>query len=266
MEPKYKKVHSSVRSEVEIPLIHKGKSNGVLEVAFDKYKEVDFELLETLIPVSFALAGILEINESKTEIKQSYRYMVQQLQSVTEIYHLESAEHMDRIGNISRFLSVKMGFDSDFQEDVSVFSRLHDIGKLKVPIEILAKPSSLTETEMNIVKKHPVWGAEIIGKAKWLETARNICLHHHEKWNGAGYPCGLSGNNISMEGQIVSIADVYDALRSPRTYKKGMSHKEAMDIIEFGDERVSPQHFNPLLLKIFIENNKEIEKIFNETN
>jgi len=258
----YVPVHPSVVSEVEIPLLHRGKANGILEVAFDRRTPRNDDLLETLLPVASALGSLIEAENAHIEIKDSYRYLVRKLQSVTEIYHLESADHMDRIGAYSRLAARILGKNEEEQEDIEVFSRLHDIGKLRVPLSILAKPGKLTDEEMKIVRNHPLWGAELIGGAKWLDMARKICLSHHEKWDGSGYPLGLSGDEIPWEGQVVALADVYDALRSRRVYKDRMAHEEAVRIILHGDGRTAPEHFSPLMLDFFREHHEELDKIY----
>jgi HD-GYP domain-containing protein (c-di-GMP phosphodiesterase class II) len=115
---------------------------------------------------------------------------------------------------------------------------------------------------MAIVEMHPRWGAEIIGDARWLEMARKICLTHHEKWDGSGYPLGLAGDAVPWEGQVVALADVYDALRSSRVYKGAMSHGDAVRVILSGDGRTSPDHFSPAMLKFFRENHEKMDEIF----
>jgi len=258
----YVPVHPSVVSEVEIPLLHRGKTNGILEVAFDRRTPRNDDLLETLLPVASALGSLIEAENAHIEIQDSYRYLVRKLQSVTEIYHLESADHMDRIGAYSRLAARILGKSKEEQDDIEVFSRLHDIGKLRVPLSILAKPGKLTEEEMKIVRNHPLWGAELIGGAKWLDMARRICLSHHEKWDGSGYPLGLSGAEIPWEGQVVALADTYDALRSRRVYKDRMAHEEAVRILLHGDGRTEPEHFSPLMLDFFREHHEDMDDIY----
>ncbi len=261
-EGEYLEVHPLVVTEVEIPLFHLGNPKGVLEVAFDRKEIRNDDLLETLLPVASALAGFLEVEDAHGEIRNSYRYLAEKLQSVTEIYHLETADHMDRMGAYSRLLARALGRSAEEQEDIAVFSRLHDIGKLRIPLEILAKPGSLTEDEREVVQVHPLWGAELIGGGRWLEMARRICLTHHEKWDGSGYPVGLAGDAIPWEGQVVALGDIYDALRSRRVYKERMSHEEAARIILQGDGRTKPEHFSPEVLEVFLNFSEEMNLIF----
>ena len=262
-EKDYVLVHKQVISELEIPLLYRGESKGILEVAFDTYQIKNEELIETLLPVASAISSLLEIELAHVEIKESYKYLVKKLQHVTEIYHLESADHMERISKYVRFLAQLLNKTKEEQDDIDIFSRLHDIGKLRIPLSILAKNGPLTEEEMDIIRTHPLCGAELVGNAKWLNMARTICLTHHEKWDGSGYPIGLKEDNIPWEGQVVALADVYDALRSVRVYKNSMSHNDAVNVILNGDGRTKPEHFNPLLLKLFKEYHYEFDNIFN---
>ena len=262
-DPDYYQIHPEVVSEVEIPLIHRGKGVGVLEVAFaGEPRPEDRELVETLMPVASTIAGLLDVLDAKKDVKESYRYLTEKLRSVTEIYHLETGDHMDRIGAFSRLAAAALGKSREEQNDIALFSRLHDIGKLRIPMSILGKDGPLTDEEMAIVEMHPRWGAEIIGDARWLEMARKICLTHHEKWDGSGYPRGLAGDAVPWEGQVVALADVYDALRSSRVYKGAMSHGDAVRVILSGDGRTSPDHFSPAMLKLFRENHEKMDEIF----
>jgi CheY-like chemotaxis protein len=128
---------------------------------------------------------------------------------------------------------------------------MHDVGKIGVPDHILQKNGPLTPEEWLIVKKHPLIGAGIIGRHdnELLEMARVIALTHHEKWDGSGYPRGLHGETIPVEGRIVAIADVFDALTSDRVYRRAFSVEKAVEMML--EERT--RHFDPVLLDAFME-------------
>jgi putative two-component system response regulator len=137
-------------------------------------------------------------------------------------------------------------------------AQLHDVGKIVVPDHILNKPGKLTAEEFDIVKKHCSEGLSIINEIKlksdddgFLDYAAKFAGYHHEKWNGSGYPFGLSGEDIPLEGRVLAIADVYDALVSERPYKKPFSHEEAVKIIN----ESSGTHFDPKCVEVF--NNAE---------
>ncbi len=261
-DPEYFRLHENVQTEAILPLLEMGQVIGILELAFDRRTPRNEELLETLHPVTSALAGLIGAEYLHREILDSYRYLAEKLQSITGIHHYETAEHTERIGEYSRLATQWLGRSREDQENIFVFARLHDLGKLRVPVEILTKPGALTPEEMDVIRRHPEWGREIIGDARWLEMARRICMTHHERWDGSGYPLGLRGDEIPWEGQVVALADVYDALRSPRAYKQGMSHEDAYRVILEGDGRTMPEHFNPAMLECFREHHREMERIF----
>ncbi|WP_300524141.1 HD domain-containing phosphohydrolase, partial [Aminiphilus sp.] len=261
-DPEYLKVDSRVASEVEIPILHGGRSLGVIEIAFDEKRSRDEALLETLLPVATALGGLLSAERSARDLRASYHYLAEKLATVTGIYHDETAEHLGRMEAYCREVASWLGRSQEEQEGIALFARLHDIGKIRVPLSLLSKPGALTPEEFEIVRKHTLWGAELIGDAPWVAVGKRICLSHHEKWDGSGYPLGLSGESIPWEGRVVALADVYDALRSPRVYKQGMNHARAVEIILAGDGRTSPGHFDPEVLRLFRERHGTFEKIF----
>ncbi len=263
-EGEYFPLHPRVMTEVEIPLIQAGEALGVVEVAFDTPRPYDPDMLELLTPITSALAGFLHGEKAHREIRQSYNYLAERLLVITGIYHDETAGHLQRMGNYCRFLAAAWGRTEDEQDRIALFARLHDIGKVRVPMEILGKPGVLTEEEFAVVKHHPEWGAEILGDAAWLAMARQICLSHHEKWDGSGYPRGLRGEEIPWEGQVTALADIYDALRARRVYKPPMSHEEAVRVLLEGDRRVRPEHFNPVLLEIFRHSASTMDQIFRQ--
>ncbi len=243
-----------------LPLSHAGKMVGGMYVAFDSYMDRE-TLMSALKPVASSLAGFIDARMSREEIRNSYQYLANKFQDITGIYHNETMEHVGRIGDLSALIARGIGAMESEVDELIIFARLHDMGKIKVPSEILMKDGPLTHEEYNIVKNHTTWGAEIVGDAHWLVTARNICLTHHEKWDGSGYPHGLKGHEIPMEGAIVALADIYDALRSPRSYKAALTHEEVVTIILEGNGRTQPEHFNPEVLRWFARNHEKLNEV-----
>lgn len=197
------------------------------------------------------------------ELQQSYFCFAKQLSFIAENYDQETGNHIERVGILSAFIAEKFGLEKEKVNLIRVFAPLHDIGKILIPQNILNKRGRLTDEEFEIVKKHTIYGAKLIGKDPFFEVARNIALYHHEKYDGSGYPFGLRGDEIPIEAQIVALVDVYDALRSERPYKKAYSHFETLEILFKGDDRTSHFHFNPRLLSILLKHSKEIDNLWN---
>ena len=209
---------------------------------------------EVLRRFALTLGGLLHANELLTEVRSSFHYFALRMQAFTEIYHEETGGHIARVGEYAAFIARELGKDDPYIEDIRIYAQLHDLGKVRVSREILTKPGALSKPEFEEMKRHAPYGAEMLGDSSWLEMARNICRYHHERWDGSGYPQGLSGDDIPLEGRIVSICDVYDALREARSYKPAFTHEDACRIILEGDGRVMPGHFDPMVLDVFRRN------------
>lgn len=159
----------------------------------------------------------------------------------------------------------KLGIDENFLRQVEKAAPMHDLGKIAIDDAILRKPGKYTEEEYAQMKKHPLEGAKIVESIlkdveddDFLQITKNIALYHHEKWNGQGYPFGLSETNIPLEARIMALADVFDALVSKRCYKEAFSYDKAFSIIE---EDLG-EHFDPELGKIFLECRRELEELY----
>ncbi|MDK2972988.1 MAG: cyclic di-GMP phosphodiesterase, partial [Candidatus Sumerlaeota bacterium] len=145
----------------------------------------------------------------------------------------DTGRHILRVGTLASSISATLDVDHDFVSSIYTAAQLHDIGKIAIPDKILLKPGKLTNEEFEIMKGHTTLGAEIVqgSPAPLLQLASEIALSHHERWNGKGYPYGLAGEEIPLSSRITSIADVYDALRSERPYKKAWTHADAVSEI-----------------------------------
>jgi putative two-component system response regulator len=191
----------------------------------------------------------------------------------------ETGSHIMRTQHYVRILAEHLEHHSKFREYldqetiVLLFKSapLHDIGKVGIPDSILLKPGKLTDTEFEEMKKHTVYGYDAILKAEeimegsqhvsFLRYAKEIAATHHEKWDGSGYPYGLTGEDIPISGRLMIIADIYDALISKRVYKQPFSHAKAVQIITQGDGRVMPEHFDPHVLEAFLKINEQFHQI-----
>ena len=230
-----------------------------------------------------------QVNEQTKLLKSQYEILKKQAEelnktnskinevmgTIVEFRDLESGEHIKRIKDFTRVLAeeVKKEYPeyklTDKKIDMIVdASSLHDIGKIAIPDSILLKPAKLTPDEFEYMKSHTTKGCEIIEELSELQSEESrkisyaICRHHHERYDGRGYPDGLEGDAIPIEAQLVSIADVYDALVSERVYKRAYTYSEAFQMIIRGECGV----FSPKIMESFRHVRKQFEAIAERNN
>ncbi|MCD6167928.1 MAG: response regulator [Caldisericia bacterium] len=171
----------------------------------------------------------------------------------------ETGKHVKRVGKFSEVIAEGIGLCKEFVDTIKLASPLHDIGKIGIPDRILLKPASLTPEEFKVMMRHTIIGKKILSGSinPVLKMAEKIAFSHHEKWNGTGYPRGLKGEEIPLEGRIVSVVDSFDAMTSKRVYKKSFSYDFAFNEIK----KLSGSSYDPEVVKVFIEKFEEIKKI-----
>ncbi len=196
------------------------------------------------------------VAEKTNEIIETRSEIIRRLSIAAEYKDNETWMHIYRVSNYCQIIGLQCGFppaEADILHDAST---MHDVGKIGVPDSILQKHGNLNEEEFAIVKTHCDIGARIIGdhKSELLNSARAIAREHHEKWDGTGYPDGISGENISLHARITAVADVFDALTSKRPYKNPWSIEKAFEHIQ----SESGKQFDPRVVEAFVQS---IEKI-----
>ena len=190
-----------------------------------------------------------EVKSRTKELEETRFEIIRRLGRAAEYKDNETGLHVIRMSHYAKLLAQQAGLPDKYCELIYNAAPMHDIGKIGTPDSILKKPAKLDADEWKEMQRHAEIGAEIIGDHKdpLLEMAKRIALSHHEKWDGSGYPNGLSGTEIPIEGRIVAIADVFDALTSIRPYKKAWTIEDTMNLIE----SESGKHFDPELVVHF---------------
>jgi len=192
-----------------------------------------------------------ELKRALSELEIAQAETVRRLSMAVEFRDEGTGAHIERIGRFSTLLAEQIGMDQEFCERLTHAAPLHDVGKVAIPDSILLKPGPLTAEERAIVETHAEEGYRLVrgSSSSILDLAATIALSHQEKWDGTGYPRGLAGEAIPIEGRIVAVADVFDALTSDRVYRKAFSVDEAVQLMR--EQR--GKHFDPVLLDAFME-------------
>ena len=190
------------------------------------------------------------------ELRRTRLQVIQRLGRASEYKDNETGMHVMRMSHYARIIALGYGFSDEEADNLFNAAPMHDIGKIGIADSIMLKPGKLTNEEFAIMKTHPIIGAEILGDSDsdLIELAKLVSLTHHEKFDGSGYPKQLKGEDIPIEGRIVALADVFDALTSVRPYKDAWSIESAMAYID-GEKG---KHFDPQLVDIF---QQQIEQI-----
>ena len=182
------------------------------------------------------------------QFKREFVEALTVLAKLIEMRDSYTAGHSEKVSMWSEIVARKLGLSREEQEKIKLAARLHDIGKISIPDGILNKPAPLTEEEYAEIKKHAALGAGILSNIESLKEVSKIIRHHHEWYNGEGYPDGLTGEEIPLGSRIISVADAYQAMTSDRPYRKAFSKEKAIAELERG----AGSQFDPKIVRIFI--------------
>jgi PAS domain S-box-containing protein len=178
------------------------------------------------------------VYERTAELHEANMDAIYMLAIASESKDEDTGHHVLRLQRYSQLLARELGFSEREAEVIGHSSILHDVGKIHVPDHILKKPGPLTEEERRVIQEHTVAGEHILSSKPFFGRARKIARHHHENWNGSGYPDRIGGDEIPIEARIVHLADVYDALTTPRVYKRAWESDDAAKVIEEAANRM----------------------------
>lgn len=225
----------------------KAKQAQARRLAVDDYlfKPFDAQELIDAVRVRLDRRKAVQIFDTHEAHLQTVLFMANMIEARDE----NTRAHIDRVREIALLMGDALGWDKASKVILEFGAILHDIGKLMVPKAILNKTSKFSPEEWVIMRQHPEAGAKMLEGIDHLKLAIPFVLYHHERWDGKGYPKGLAGENIPIEGRILAIVDAYDAIRSKRPYQGQISKEEALERIQAG----SRVHFDPYLVRKFLE-------------
>lgn len=203
-----------------------------------------------------------EVREATRQVQLRELETLTRLARAGEFKGRITGRNLIRMGKITHLIAEKLGLEADRRERLQVSSTMHDIGKIGIPDSILMKEGPLEDHEFEVMKRHPQIGYEILkdSPSPFVQMGAIIALHHHEKYNGTGYPLGLQGDEISLEARIAMVADVFDALITKRPYKEAWPIQAAFDYIE----SEKGKHFDPLCVEAFFDQKPFILKLLDD--
>lgn len=233
-------------------------------IAFNYGRDVTSHDVTVLSSVVMQSLFLKSLASQVRDTDSAFEYMVYSLARASEANDEDTGDHILRVGDYCALLARQLKMPEEFVRKIRIQAALHDVGKIHISPVILKKPGKLTNDEWQEMKTHTLSGSKIIGEHPRLSTASRIAVSHHERYDGSGYPYGLSGKDIPIEGRILNLADQYDAMRTARCYKPAFDHETTCNIITKGDGRTLPQHFDPMVLAAFEAIRGSFAEVFDE--
>jgi putative two-component system response regulator len=246
------------RPDVATVMVTGRDDPGLAEVALSLgafgYVTKPFAANDLMIDLSSALHRRRLEAERRTEadsaLQRAYAETLSRLSRAVEYHDGATGAHLERVGTHAAAIATELGFDEARVELLRLAAPLHDMGKIAIPDALLLKTGELSEDERRLMEQHTEVGRELLGGSgsELLELAATLAWTHHERWDGRGYPRRLAGTDIPLEGRIVAVADVFDALTSDRPYRPALSTEAALDFIRAGSGRA----FDPQIVEVFV--------------
>jgi len=237
------------RSLVCVPLMVQRRIMGVMEV-LNKLDGSDFDErdLEAVVSVAATAAMAIENTRLHETVLDAYKSTIMTLAETIDAKHPYTRGHSQRVKEYALLGGASLSLTPEEIETLEYAATLHDIGKIAIDASILNKPGALSESELNIIREHPVIGATLLKKIQFLEKAGDLVLYHHERYDGKGYPAGLKGERIPLGARIIAVADAFDTMTTNRSYRPAMTVDQAFSEI-YG---CSGTQFCPTAIAAFI--------------
>ncbi len=243
------KDNSLIRSMASYPLVSRGEVIGLLNLIHDsRFTPLKPGQINLLSIIASKAASAIENNRLYEHLQSSYLKAIRALANSIEARDQYTRGHTNRVTILADMIASRLNWPDDKRAELKMGCTLHDIGKIGVPDAILNKPGRLSDGEQEIMRVHPILGAKILEGIDYLEAAIPYIMYHHEQYDGSGYPHGLAGEEIPIEGRLLAVADTYDAIVSHRPYRKGASSERAIDeLVKF-----KGQQFDPIIVDVMV--------------
>lgn len=242
------------------------QSGPVSIIGFFQTNHPQFQFNDILKQIALFAHFFHRISQESMAIYEQFTYTLEALARASEANDEDTGQHIVRINEYAYVMAKALNQSQAFCDEIRLTAMMHDVGKIHLDPAILKKPGALTHEERLEMMQHPIYGAKILGESEKMKMAAEIALYHHEKYDGSGYPTGLKGEEIPLAARIVSLVDVYDALRQKRVYKPAFDHQKTVQILTEGDGRTRVEEFDPQILAAFKRIHLEFDAIFTRMN